>query len=385
MRIATKVHVGIIGNVLFAVGVGWLAHKVAKNPTVALTLNLVVNISVAYIFGYILSHNIVSSIHKLKNSLLSMGNGDLTKGIEAYSNDEMGELIQAYNHMLSSIKQLLSHIQLNISRLATASTQLYQISEEISRGAETQTKETSEVAVQIGEITSIILEVSENARQASEAATRSLGIAREGVFKIEEGISKMKDVSREVDIMAHNAEELRESFQHIGQIIETIDDIANQTNLLALNAAIEAARAGEYGRGFAVVADEVRQLAEKTAQATKEVSDMIADLQTRSERVLASVETAKEKVSDTEENIEKTGEIIKEMSAKAEETQRLMEPITVSADREAAAVEEISKTMELIKAIASQVQDGVLQARDSANNLNEISRELMSMLNQFKF
>ncbi len=385
MKIGTKIHLGIMGNVLFAALVGWVAHKWIHNQNMALVVNLSINMVVAYIFGYLLSNNIVSSLLRLKNSLLSMGEGDFTRIIAVYSDDEIGDLIKAYNTMLASVKELLGHVQANITRLATAAAELSQISEEISRGTETQTKETSEAAVKIGEITSIILEVSENARQASDAAEKSLEIAREGVNRIEDGISKMKDVSGEVEVMAHNAEELRESFGQIGQIIETIDDIANQTNLLALNAAIEAARAGEYGRGFAVVADEVRQLAEKTAQATKEVAEMIDNLHIRSERVLGSVESARSKVGEAETMIDKTGEIIKEMSARAEQTQQLMEPINVFAERETAAVEDISKTMEVIKAVASQVQEGVFQAKESANNLSELSHELMHMLSRFKF
>ncbi len=385
MGIKAKIHIVIVGNVLFAALVGWFAHKMFANQSVALLVNLCVNVTIAFWVGHIFSDSISRSFLAIKDALIKMGKGDFSqRDLKRMTNDEVGDVVDAFNEVLVHLRELIQQTHTGISRLAAASAQLSQISEEISKGADTQTKKASEVAVQVGEITSIILEVSDNARKAMEASNVSLDIAREGVRYIEKSIGNMKQLTEEVDIMAQNAEDLKESFQQIGKIIETIDDIANQTNLLALNAAIEAARAGEYGRGFAVVADEVRQLAEKTAGATKEVAIMIKGLQSHSEKVLSSVESAKGRVKEAEKSVEETGDVIRSMSQRAEETHLLMEPITISADRERHAVEEISKTMEIVKAIATQVQEGIGQVRESATNLSQLAHELMVLTGKFK-
>lgn len=151
--------------------------------------------------------------------------------------------------------------------------------------------------------------------------------ANEGVSQIQQSVRRVESMAKEIDLTGEDVQKLGEHSLQIGSIVQTIKDIADQTNLLALNAAIEAARAGETGRGFAVVADEVRKLAERTASSTSEITTMVTSIQKQTENAVKGMQQVRSQVEDTATQIGKVGEVIGQIHSGAESVVAAVEKV----------------------------------------------------------
>lgn len=170
----------------------------------------------------------------------------------------------------------------------------------------------------------------------------------------------------------------------IWEIIQVIDDIADQTNLLALNAAIEAARAGEQGRGFAVVADEVRKLAERTTKATKEIAEMINQIQKDTAGAVSSIEEGNVEVESGKKMAVKAGESLQEIIKATDKVQDVVNMVASASEEQSSASEQISRNIEAISSVTNQSAAGTQQIARAAEDLNRLTSNLEVMIGHFK-
>ncbi|MFO0729980.1 MAG: methyl-accepting chemotaxis protein [Nitrospiraceae bacterium] len=210
---------------------------------------------------------------------IAKGEGDLTKRVPVEGDDEIARLGGYFNEFIEKLQKMIKKVAHVTDKVASASVELSATAEEISKGTENLTSRASQTAAAVEEMNATVGQVAQNSGKAASLAQDTVKTAQEGGAVVSSTISGMQHLSEAVSNSATIIAELGRSSDQIGEIVRTIEDIADQTNLLALNAAIEAARAGEQGRGFAVVADEVRKLAERTTKATKEIGDMIRQIQ----------------------------------------------------------------------------------------------------------
>ncbi|WP_026840776.1 methyl-accepting chemotaxis protein [Citrifermentans bremense] len=258
--------------------------------------------------------------------------GDLTMDIGATSKDETGELLAAMGNMVSKLREIVGEVQAATKNVAAGSQELSSSSEEMSQGASEQAAAAEEASASMEQMTSNIRQNADNALQTEKIAVKSADNAKEGGQAVQETVQAMKDIAGKINI---------------------IEEIARQTNLLALNAAIEAARAGEHGKGFAVVASEVRKLAERSQKAAAEISQL------SSNSVDIAVK-AGELLSKMVPDIQKTAELVQEISASskeqdtgAEQINKAIQQLDTVIQQNASASEEMSSTAE---ELASQAE-----------------------------
>ncbi len=358
-------------------------QMVASRTTMLIVIGVVVVVAVG-LFGVVLTRSITDGTGRMLNLIQQIAANNLgVDDIDTSSQDEIGQACSALNKMKNSLRELIQSIAGTAEHVASASEELSSSATQQAQGAETQNNQTTQVATAMQEMSSTVLQVSENSNKAAEASRQAAETAREGGQIVEDTLSKMRIIADSVGGTAKKMEELGKSSDQIGRIAGVIDDIADQTNLLALNAAIEAARAGEQGRGFAVVADEVRKLAERTTTATKEIAQMIKNIQDETKTAVTAMEAGTKQVEDGVQSTSRAGDSLKQIIHMSEQVGEMITHIATAATEQSSASEEINNNMEQIAKLVRESADGAQQSAKASQDLSGLALDLQNMVGKF--
>jgi methyl-accepting chemotaxis protein len=253
------------------------------------------------------------TIKKLANGVNQIADGNLNIHIGFECNDELGMLASDMNRMAGNLKTVMDEVRSSADGVASASDNLSTAAAQIAAGAGTVSSQVESVATAGEEMAATSSEIAQNCAGAAEVARQTNATAVAGAVVVDNAIAAMHRIAERVKESAKTIGGLGSRSDQIGEIVETIEDIADQTNLLALNAAIEAARAGEQGRGFAVVADEVRALAERTTKATREIAQMIELIQKETREAVSAMEEGVAEVEDGKVEASRSGDALREI------------------------------------------------------------------------
>ena len=240
--------------------------------------------------GLWMGRKVISRLKPFWEVAAKASGGDLTHRVPVTTQDELGQMGEAMNHLLDELNGMLLQTQEVAHSLSQASGQLSDVGHQVVQVSRSQVNQAMQVAASVETMASTAGDMARNTQGLASAATKVNESAVRGGEIVSSSIQGMESVSNRIQESAGRIQALGQRSQEIGDIIGVIEDIAEQTNLLALNAAIEAARAGEQGRGFAVVADEVRKLAERTGKATKEITTVIESVQQGTTEAVHSME-----------------------------------------------------------------------------------------------
>ncbi|MBL7836037.1 MAG: HAMP domain-containing protein, partial [Bacteroidetes bacterium] len=327
---------------------------------------------------------IVTPLKETQKTLEILSTGDLRVKMQGKFEGDFEELKNYVNHLSNSLSNLIGQITDAIEATASASNQISASAEEMAAGAEQQSAQITEVASAVEEMTSTIIENTKNISTAAEKAKETGDIAKSGgkvVNQTVEGMNKIADV---VENAGSTVDKLGRNSDQIGEIIQVINDIADQTNLLALNAAIEAARAGEQGRGFAVVADEVRKLAERTTKATKEIGEMIKQIQVDTRGAVESMERGRVEVENGKKLADEAGNALQKIIHSATELVDLVTQVATASEEQSTTAEAISHSIEGISNVIHESTTGTQQIARASEDLNRLTDNLQNLITAFK-
>ena len=327
-----------------------LAHQSAVSGRNVLAGFCAAGIALAIVFCWLIMRSITRPIDQAVHAAQRIAAGDLTVEIRTGARDEMGLLLQAIAAMAARLRELVSEVASGARTVADTSAQIAQGNIDLSQRTEEQASTLEETASSMEELTSTVAQNASNAREASQLAISASDVARKGGLVVGEVVTTMTGIS--------------ESSRKIADIIGVIDAIAFQTNILALNAAVEAARAGEQGRGFAVVAAEVRVLAQRSAQAAREIKLLIGHSVSQVAKGTQLVGAAGTTMDQIVDSVKKVSDLIAEIAAASAEQSSGIGQVNVAVtqmdqvvQQNAALVEEAAAATESMKAQAVALLD----------------------------
>lgn len=320
--------------------------------------------------GLLISQIIARPLNQVMRLLGKVANGDLSETSSLNSKDEIGKLANSVNEMVLNLRRTVGGILSSAESVSAAAQQISASTEEVASSSMSQATAAQTMNELFRELSEAINSVAQSAEHASELSDQTMHIAQDGSAVVTDSIQGMT-------LLNNQMSRLEEGSDKIGEIIAVIDDIAKQTNLLSLNAAIEAARAGEQGRGFAVVADEVRKLAERSSEATKQVTNIIKEMQKNTQQ---SVNAVVEGVAFSQKN----GEAFDHILSMVNDTAHKVTEIAAASEEQAAQSSEVLYSIESISAATEEMAASSSETATTANALAQLAEELNALVSIFK-
>ncbi|MBJ6724506.1 methyl-accepting chemotaxis protein [Geomonas sp. Red875] len=315
---------------------------------------------------------------------ISGGEGDLTKRLVVEGSDEFADAAKALNRFMDKLDHTLAAVQQTTTSLTSAAHQLNTASEKMAGGTESVAIEAASVANASEEMAATSQEIANNCYLAANSAKEAATLTEKGFEIVRHTVEGIKDRGNLTRQNAAAIASLGDRSDKIGDIVNTIEDIADQTNLLALNAAIEAARAGEQGRGFAVVADEVRALAERTTRATREIGDMIKGIQQETRSAITSMEEGVRGTERGASEAEQLESALKNILDQVQAVTGQVNQIACAIEEQTATTNNISSNILRISEATGEASRGAQDTAGASATLTQLSDDMKRLMVQFK-
>lgn len=333
-----------------------------------------------------------ASKHSLEGEVTSLGRliDALARGnffVDIFTQSDIPEIVslrERLKGMVETLRYLIMQVQETVHTVTEGSQQMGVAAEQLAEGVRSQARQSEMVSFAMDTMTETIGKNSRTASETAQVAVKNGDIAKRSSEIVLQTVVKMNEIADVVQKSASTIEQLGNSSAQIGEIVSVITEIADQTNLLALNAAIEAARAGDQGRGFAVVADEVRKLAERTQQATKQITSMITSIQKESNGAVKAMTQGNEKVREGIDLAQKAGESLRDVVQSSESVLQMVENIAAASREQTNASEKIASNVEQIALVSSQSAEGVANIAQNVNQLESLTNQLQERISKFK-
>jgi len=324
-----------------------------------------------------------AAILRLLDELGSLADGDLTVRATV-TEDITGAIADSINYAIEALRELVATINDTGIRINDAARQTQATAGHLAQASETQSKQVGDATESIARMAASIEAVSGDSERSSDVARHSVDVAHKGGDAVRRTIEGMNTIRETIQDTSKRIKRLGESSQEIGNIVELINDIAEQTNILALNASIQASMAGEAGRGFAVVADEVQRLAERSANATKQIEVLVKTIQSDTNEAVVSMERSTTDVVGGALLAENAGAALDEIEDVSNQIANLVQNISGTAHEQALAAGDITRNMGVLREVSSQTAEATSATSESIGKLAELSAQLRNSVAGFR-
>ena len=323
------------------------------------------------------------AILRLLDEMGNLAEGDLTVRARV-TEDITGAIADSINYAIDELRALVEGVNKVTEQVTRASREAQITSEHLLRASEKQSGEIGETSAAVRQMVDSINEVSASSAESAKVAQQSLQAAEKGAAAVQNSIAGMNEIRGQIQETAKRIKRLGENSQEISEIVELISDITEQTNILALNAAIQAASAGEAGRGFSVVAEEVQRLAERSAEATRQIGAIVKIIQTDTHDAVAAMEQSTQGVVEGARLSDAAGQTLSEIEQVSRNLADLIETISQATQAQAQAAGKVARNMQGIQDITNQTTDGTKQTASSVGQMTALATELRDSVAGFK-
>ena len=352
-------------------------HQAANSAMwIGLVSLCVAAVLIGVLSQWLVERRLVNPITHLIRQIEQLSQGRLGQPVNSRRQDELGTLARAANQLRDFLESTFGQLKRSTGELDRASGELNTIATRMAQGSRDQFSRTDQVATAMQEMSASAVQVAQHAAEAAHAADDADSNAQQSAAVMQQTITAMQAMLQQINHTTDVIQRLEGDSTRIGKVLDVIQGIAEQTNLLALNAAIEAARAGEAGRGFAVVADEVRTLAQRTAESTSEIQQIINDVQTGAGEAVKAIASGQAQSESSMQQVNQAGERLQQITQAIEAVRDMNRQISTAADEQTSVAEDISRNITEITDIAAANQKEVDSTSRASQTLHELSGEL---------
>ncbi len=331
-----------------------------------------------------------NTVQKYSEHMAQLGRGNLAASLALDhggaqpQNDPLLALGQQLNETAASLQSMTVQIRETATSLNSAAAEILAATTQQAAGASQQSAAIAQTSTTVDEVKVISEQSTTRAQEVANNAQRTVQVARAGQQAVQETIGAMGQIKERVEGIAENILALSEQTQQIGEIIATVNDIAEQSNMLALNASVEAARAGEHGKGFAVVAVEVRNLAEQSRQATAQIKSILSEIQKATNATVMATEEGSKGVDEGVKLAAQAGQAIEQLGCVIDESAQAAMQVVAGGRQQASGIEQVALAMKNINQATVQNLTSTRQAERAAQNLNQLAQQLNGAVSQYQ-
>ncbi|GAB4057351.1 TRAP transporter substrate-binding protein DctP [Uliginosibacterium sediminicola] len=342
-------------------------------------------LTISAALGWMLARTLARPLNTIHSAIAhTADNLDFTASITLHSSDELGQIVEAYNRLISRLRQNFIEMQASTAQMLEVTEDADRSSRRIARNSSIQSDASTNMAASVQQMTVSISMVAQQARDANQHTQESREIADHSAEVLLTTLTGIQTISDSVRDAAGRIKALRSDCDSISSVANMIREIADQTNLLALNAAIEAARAGEQGRGFAVVADEVRKLAERTSKSTQDISHLLGRMQESAKLAVTSMEATEASVTQGVDNARQAGESIERIKEGSTAAASVVEEISGAIREQQVGSTTIARNIEQIAQMSEQNSAAATTSAEAVGRLSRMSRDISRLLASYR-
>lgn len=345
---------------------------------------LVVAILLAVLFSVVIHRSITYPLAEFMRIVERVGEGDLTQKVTVARTDEIGDLGKSLDSMVTGLKDVAAQTRLVAESLNTATAEILASTQQQAAATAEQAAAVQQANATMTEISQSGAQISERARQVATAAEATSSASASGLQSVRNTTQIMDSIREQAEAVATNVISLSEKTQAIGEIITTVNDIAEQSHLLALNAAIQAAVAGEQGRSFSVVANEMKNLAAQSKQATVQVRGILGDIQKGITTSVMLTEEAVKRADSGRQQANVADQTIRKLTESVEESVRAFQQIVGGSSQQQIGFEQVTHAFRNISVATQQTATSTKQSEKAASNLSSLSQELRSAVARYR-